>query len=74
MRKMLYPWSKYFMSPEFTLLRDKDYVAPQPTVVQQLRNYATKVGVKVHIKCTPPRLVRGRIDERIIVSILPERN
>ena len=60
MRPRKYPWKEWFTRPT-TVRRGRDYRCSQSSIVQQARNAAVKLGVKVHLE-----------DKGTYVKIVPE--
>jgi hypothetical protein len=48
MRK-LYPWDKWLGKPRTRLRKGVDYSCPQSSICQQIRNAATRLGVRVTV-------------------------
>lgn len=45
-----YPWHVWFSTPQFRLVRGKDYLCSTASMTQQVRNAANKRGVGVSIE------------------------
>jgi hypothetical protein len=48
-----YPWRRWFRLQEFTLVRYTDFNGMAHTMCQQVRNAATRLGVKVSVSIAP---------------------
>ena len=47
---MKYKWKEWFSQPRFTLRMGTDYHIGNGAMVQQIRNKATQLKMKVHVK------------------------
>lgn len=49
MRK-IYKWEEWFKERDFTIHRGRDYVCSQSGMAQQIRQAATRFGVRISLK------------------------
>lgn len=49
MPKKIYDWPRIFAGKQATLRKNRDYTCSQSSMVQAVRNRATKEGVKVRV-------------------------
>jgi hypothetical protein len=66
MARRQYNWDHWFLPPGFVIFRGKDYECSQSSMVQQIRNEATKRRIRItvddHIDHITA-MVRGSIDD-----------
>lgn len=62
-------WEDRFRKGVFLLLRGRDYIGSQASIVQRIRNEATQRGLKVSIDAGSPSVVGGEIEEKIVVRV-----
>ena len=67
-----YPWSVWFESGRFTLLKGRDYTCTQMSMSQQVRNVASKKGYKVTVSEVPGGLLVQVTNTRKPESLLRE--
>lgn len=49
-RAPVYPWKEWFARPEFTLYKGKHFKGATYGMAQQLRNWAGRLGKRIHIR------------------------
>ena len=53
----LYPWDKWLSKGRFTLVRGKDFICANSSMVQQIRNRASRINKKLTVEDHGDRLV-----------------
>lgn len=59
--RRIYPWEQWFGRPRTVLVRGRHYHCSQSTMVQMVRNRASRCGMRVRV---------GDIGDSVIVEVL----